>query len=466
MEPISSVSPKHKYIILILAVVVVALGFLSGFLLLRSSKQQDAEKTTSSPSAVQGILDINGVIPGDSSLDIVVTDKSGRQNTISSGVVPLDANPWSYPKATPGESYTIQAILMQNGQKLGVSNPVTVTAPASDVVLTMNIESQASGSANAIITGDIIVNGYIPSGATITIQGRRLGNQQFTTVASGLTGAARQIMTYTTAQEGTTYEVQGILYAANGTQIGSSSLLTVTAPAAHEELVINSSAQAPSATPAAGGGASPTAAPATTSISGNINLNGVAQANTRIVILQKNYNAQNYQVAVDNVQPVNGATWTWNGATSSQWYDLIAVLKQRQSNGSDIDVAKSSMTSVAAPASNVGFIINTGFSLGAPTNTAGINCTNQSGSSWTGVLSFNPQNSAASVWYQVGSSSGGSDIANATANVYGNNPVTANVTLTNGATYYLQYAYSTQANLSPGNNQFSPFSSVQQIRCG
>ncbi len=494
VTPIAPVAPpieKTNYLVPILIVIILSLGVILGFVIF---KKADSPKINSlsmnsenveSVAAIKGNFNINGVVPAGATFDLLATAVStDNQVTFQSGISAFDNDSWQFNDAKVGESYTIQAVLKKDGIQISQSSPVTVTAPAQDVNLTLNLESSPTPQAqNATIVGDIVVNGFIPDKSTISIQGKVLGSTKFSTVAAGLPGQERQVMSYTSAKSGVTYEVQGVLLAADGkTVLGTSGLLAVTAPAAHEELTINSSAQAPAQTPvptaqptqvpvsSASPVMTPTPKPAPPAkpvvISGSVTLNGIAPANSRIVLLQKVYNSSNYTVAIDNIKPVNGVSWTWKDPAQSTWYDLVAVLKQRQPDGSDKDVSTSSKQSVAAPATNVGLTLNSGFGLNPPNGQIGVNCGNQSGDSWNAKVSFGSESGAQSYWYQIGTSNGGNELTNSTVNVSGNDPLTVTVQLHSGTSYYARYGQSTQQNLNVGDSQFSPFSNTQEIKCG
>lgn len=415
---------------------------------------------------ISGILNINGVIP--SGATVVVSEQlyTGKDTAqiAAQNINAVDGAEWKISNLEAGKSYTVTAEMFADGKSVAKSNPLVVTAPATDEELVFNITTGEKGEANATISGNVVVNGYIPAGSTITVQGRVAGQSTFTNVATNLVGQKRQFMSYKTAVSGESYEVVGLLFNANGQQIGTSGTLVVTAPAANEVLTINSNAIAPTPTPNPAG--SPTQAPANQTISGTINFNGVAPANSRIVVLQKVYNTSNYQVAVDNITPVNGATWSWGGAQASTWYDMVAVLKQRQSNNTDTDVADSQTVSIAAPASGVQFNINSGVSIPAPSGQVSMLCGNQSGSQWNSTLTLPWVSGAQSYWYQVGTSNGNNNVANSTVNSSGNNNVQVNVSLPNQQTVYFRYAYANVPNVGTGNSAFSPFSSTSQGACG
>lgn len=481
-------------VIIIFVGIVAGLAVTIGVLFVEKKKSGPAsiaqkEQVTATP--ITGTLGINGVIPQGATITLTAktANSSAQEQVFAAGLPASDGEAWGFDSAVAGTAYEIQASMMQNGKIITESSPITVSAPADQETVVLNIESQsAKPTADAIISGNVIVNGYIPDGSTITVQGRQLGKNTFTTIAEGLPGQARQFLSYTTALSGVTYEVQANLIAADGTtNLGTSNTILVTAPAVNESVTINSTAPAPvtatptptvtptpivvtatsqPATPTITPTPSPVPTPTPITISGSINFNGVTPPNSRIVVLQKVYNTQNYQVAVDNIPVIDGATWTWTGAQQATWYDLIAVLKQSQSNGTDQDLSTSAMMSVAAPASNVSFTLNSSFSLSAPSGPITVTCGNLSGSNWNAQISFGPVSGAQAYWFQVGITNGGTELMNTAQNTSNNNGnQTIGASLQNGTTYYARYAYANVANANAGNSQYSPFTATTPLQC-
>ncbi len=435
-------------------------------------KETPSKATQAMPITINGIFDINGVIPSGASITLIQKEyySTEQPSVFASNLPVVDKSPWSFNTAGNGKSYEIQAQVMVNGVVVATSSPIDITAPADEEVLALNLESAEQPIITAI-SGTVAVNGYIPDGSTITVQGRKLGVQKFTTVAQGLPGQARQSLDYTKALSGITYEVQGTLLDSNGQIIGTSNILTVTAPASNEVLTINSSAQAPTPaltqipTPAAQNAVAPTSQPvAPVTISGSINLNGAAPPNSRIVIFQKAMDAANYQVAVDNISPTDGATWQWNSTQNATWHMLIAILKQRQNDGTDKDISTSIASTIAAPAASVVMTINSGFSLSPPGGPITVNCQTYNGgpnqNNWNVIVTFQPVNRGGSYWYQIGSTNGGNDIVNSA----GQTNMT-NATFKNSTTYYARYAYATAPVAALGSNQYSGFSGTSSLQC-
>ncbi len=456
---------KVKIAVLVLLFIALVSNIAAVYLYFQGKKSSEAQESAS--ATINGTFDINGVVPAGGSITLIrhPYNLTEQPTIIASNLPVIDKSPWSFTTATIGASYELQAQVVVNGTVVASSSPIDVTAPADEEVLTLNIESTQQ-AAPAAISGTIEIDGYIPVGSTITVQGRKLGAQQFSPVAQNLPGQPRQFLTYTTATSGTTYEVQGTLFDQNGKTIGTSNLLTVTAPALNEQLVINSSAQAPLPTPTHTPivQPSPTAPPQAIAISGSINFNGAAPANSRIVIFQKQQNISNYQVAVDNIVPTDGATWSWNSPTNATWYTLIAILKQRQNDGTDKDISSSSPVTIAAPAASILMTINSGFSLSAPGGQISVSCQSYNGGPnqniWSVAVNFPPVDRAGSYWFQVGTSNGASDTVNTA-----NQTNTVYATFKNSTTYYARYAYATVPVAPLGSSQYSGFSSTTALQC-
>ena len=460
----------HKFLFIgVIVALMVALAFVTYFLLERHSEKKYVSSTDS--PTVSGTFNINGVVPAGSTIAIFkkTYNSDEKLSEAASGFAADDGGAWSIGGLETGQSYEIVGQLMFGNKTIAVASPITVTAPATEEMLVFNVPGDTSANKLVTVSGTVLVNGYIPSGSSVTLQSRVAGSSEWGDNVTELPATRSQVVSNPNAVEGQTYEVIGSLFNSSGQRIGSSQILTVTAPAANELLTINSQATppvtpAPTSTP---GGTTPTPPPGNTTISGTINFNGAAPANSRIVIFQKAAGQNNYTVAVNNVTPLNGTTWQWNGAQSGTWYTMLAVLKQAQSNGTDQDIADSQTITVAAPASNQVFTINSGMSLPAPTGSMSIVCgtQNQGANTWNAVVSFQAVPGAQTYWYQIGTSNGGSELLSQTQNSNGNPQQGVNATFNNGTTYYARYAYATVPNVPAGSSNFSAFSSTQSFVC-
>jgi hypothetical protein len=123
------------------------------------------------------------------------------------------------------------------------------------------------------------------------------------------------------------------------------------------------------------------------------------------------------------------------------------------------------MASIAAPASNVTFTLNSGITLSPPPGPINISCGNLSGSNWYATVTFGGVSGAGTYWYQIGTSNGGSQTLNSTQNANGNSPASVQIQLNNGTQYYARYAYSNLPNQGTGGSQFSPFTGTTSLQC-
>ncbi len=430
-------------------------------------------------ATVSGTIHLNGPIPEGASVSIGVRDygSNGSYNVFAYGMSPVDDMPWHYNQAKDGASYEFQATLDINNQVAFASDSLTVSAPATEEVLTINIESTPTASpAPAIVSGHVYINGYIPQNATFDVMARPYGSTgDFSDAVDNLPAEVKQSVNYANAVAGQKYELKGQLFDKNGTVIGSSASVVISAPSDNLVMTINSAAQPPAgsvtpiqtnAPPTAGTSATPSPSGTGTAISGTINFNGSAPGGSSVVILAKQPADTSYQTVVNGITPSNGSTWTWNGATAGVTYNMVAVLKGQVNGDQNIDYADSQTYTVAAPAVNQLFTLNTGISMGAPTGSVWITCgTKSSNNVWSGnTVNFSSTSGAQYYTFQVGSTSGGNDIANVSQAAQSTTNQTIPLgNINDSVIYYAQYAVSSVTNPTPA--QMSPFSTAYTLKC-
>lgn len=354
---------NKKILVIVGVIALILVAVIAGLLIFRqitSDKTNDEASVTAikteTKTIIAGELDINGVVPDGAIVVISATEVgAGIVTEFSTITTPRDQTIWSFEDAVVGKTYQIQVVMKSSdGIELAKSAKVLVTAPASNEIVTINLEGKdLKGSAT--ISGVIKVNGQFPAGSTVNTA-VKTPNTSFQLSRVGLPAAAATAVSYDIAVPGQRYDVIGYLYDASGVKIGESEILSVVAPASNEVLNINSTYTAIAS--------EEEGEPA--EVQGFIDLNGAATSNSRVVILQAPVGTTQFVVAVDNVPPVDGQSWLWTDAVDTTWYEMQAVLKERQQNGTDVDLAVSEIMTVAAPAINVTFKINTGI---APTPT-------------------------------------------------------------------------------------------------
>lgn len=443
-----------RIVALLIAIIIVLVGAVIYF-----ARPFSGRVPFSSAGGVAGVIKLNGPIPVNSSIALAAkkANTNDSYQFFTNNLPATDEVAWNYQQADNDQAYEIQAYLQQSGQNIATSDPLTVTAPAHNEEVVINYQSATAGSSNAVLAGTVTVNGYIPTGSTIQILGRKSGNTTFEPVITNLPAQATQYISYATAVSGQLYDVQAQLIGSTGLNLGQSGVITLSAPTNNAVLQINSGAVPP---PPA-----PSATLISAGISGSINLNGTAPNNSSIVVLARPSGTSNYNVVLNGMQPIDQNSWQWLGAQAGQSYDLQAVLKQQNSNGTQTDVAASNQITVTAPATNQVFTINSSYQLGGPNGNISVSCGvhNSAQNNWTASVNFGSVVGAQSYWFQVGTTSGGSDLVNTQLNSTNNPNQTINVTLNDSVSYYARYAY---ANVQSNNwSNFSLFSNVTTIHC-
>lgn len=212
----------------------------------------------------------------------------------------------------------------------------------------------------------------------------------------------------------------------------------------------------------------PTPTPAATTItfSGTVQFSGQAPVNSRIAIFRKITGTSTYQLAIDNLIPFSSNTWNWISSNAS--YDMIAILKQKQTGGTDTDLATSNTLTLSGSSTTSGaFVISYTGVLSAPTANISVECNSLNSASqiWSASVSFQTVTGAQAYWYKLGTTSGGSDLANFTQNALSGTNQVIPLSFKNGTTYYAEYAYAGVPNILIGSSQLSPLSSTVQLRC-
>lgn len=451
---------KNKKFLIISGVVLVLL-ILGILFWVFSSMNKNGSLPISLPggsSTIGGTINLNGqVMPGTT---ISIGEREyGQPNftTVITDLPATDLAAWIWNQAENGKLYELQAYLMLNGQVVGESDILRVAAPATDEVLSINVTPSnnpvASGSStpfnggNAVISGMIDLNGYIPQGATISVAQQPVSGGNYQNIVSGLAATNGTTWTWSGANVNTQYNLQATL-SLNGTTITQSPVLTVTAPAANETLVINSTATAPSV---AG------------TVSGTINFNGQAPSGSSIIIVSRVTGTTPFNVVQSGLSPVNGTSWSWNGAIQGTSYDFQAVLVV---NGNDYAISPT--LTVTSPASNEVLTINSSYQMPAPPTTPSVSCTGQSNGLWAVQVTFNYYNNAQAYWVRVGDSIVDNrylDQQVAAQNQPGQTQqsVTTNYVLGSGGTYLAKYAWSPTNTNSLSN--YSAWSNTTQFTC-
>ena len=481
----------NKTTVLIAGLILVVAGAIAWKLL--SSNTTPTNKITAEvqpevPTApvqqkatLAGKIVYSGLVPdaGDSGEVRIFIRESGAQTEFTdTGLsVPLMENQvWSYTEAIAGKNYEVRAALKDNGLTLVLSDVETVTAPALNIDLDLNVSWQALGmtpeQVNANISGQVTVNGYIPSGSQIQVLDKE-NNQQSTLLT--LTAAEEASFTLREITVTENYILTAILADKNGNVIGKSSQeVTADAGDTKVDFVINSTAKAPATpTPTPTPVATPTpttttAAPAATpqptgaKMSGQVIINGPLDANSRILILGKRPSESDYKVWQTINDPNNsGQYWEYNQAIAGEDYNVQVALQVNENN-----TGTANMITTVAPASSLNFTLNTGVSLPAPSSQPTVDPCTRDGDRWKTIIKIPGISDAGQYLIQIGSKEGYSDLYNQVVAAPANG---AELKFTQGGfetgkPNYIRYTYSSCRNCKSQAN-FTGWSVTKSFTC-
>lgn len=457
-ETTSTKNPMVKYLIIGL-IAFIGLGAL--FLFFKQGK------SSAQPATVSGVIDYNGLKPtGNEDTEKVKVkilareNGSGQDYRDTNVFVPLKDNAaWEWKNAEVGKNYDIVAELTYTDISVKKTNRVTASAPAQGLILTFNITNEdienakknisgigndsSTSTGTSVVSGTIIVQGFIPTGSYINVYGRKAGTTgDFKEAISKIPAKASTTFSYNQAVTGETYEYQAELYDANGNFIGQSSYLTVTAPATGETVRINSSATAPTQK---------------AKISGKVTLNGNIVQNSTVLVLQRKIGETTYQEI--NRYPANSTVdYVWEDAVAGTTYDITATLQVNEQ-----DAAIGNALTVAAPASNVNLTINTNFTMAAPTQPPTVKCGDPDQTNhFNAQVSVSRVENAKKYYMEIGTSAGASNTFSGELNLNDS----ARIYIPAESPYFARYAYTMcdDCNLSDSSN-WSSWSPTLGFKC-
>lgn len=429
---------------------ILGIFIILGVQFLKSKMPETKNTIATGNSTISGTFDINGVIPTNASISISATDmSSGITQSIGKNILPQDGDTWNFTNALKGNEYKIVASVIVSGTTLQKSNSLIIIAPADGEVLKLNIPNKTQNDGDSAIAGSLNLNGYFPPNSTISIQARALGTSSFKTVISNVPAVDLGVWNWTSAELGSTYELQAVL---TGASTNTSEIQEITAPATGEVFTINSNLNPPT--------------PTSVGLSGTFNINGTVPNNAFISLATRATGTTAFNQVATNLSATNGTTWSWNSAQSGTSYDIQAYI---WSNGTPY--TSSQIVTVTAAANNETITLN---AMTPPSNTPpgssiSISCngSNPANGLWAVNISYNNNNAITNAQQYnltIGNTGGGNQfITNTTTPSNPNGPqnYTTAYVFNAGQTYYAQYAYATCQNC----NTFSNYSPSIQFSC-
>ncbi|HYK08538.1 MAG TPA: hypothetical protein VEW42_03525 [Candidatus Eisenbacteria bacterium] len=448
-------SPWVKPLLMVLSIaVVVVLATLGIFLFVKSPSSSTTPVVTGTQRqavSMNGVVSFEGYIPEGAYISLAEkneTEGTQQYKEVVTGLTPIDGSiNWNWTDATSGQNYLIKALLKVQGKTLQESPIVDVSAPATGVVLNMSSQQVPPTPVTTSIGGQINLDGYAPSGSTLQVWTKTVDAASYQQVAKGIVPSDNAAWSWANATSGTTYLIKAQLVDANNTVISTGDVDTATAPTSNELLNVYSTAKPPT--------------PTVTGISGIITINGNIPPSSYITLATRVSGTTTFNQVASNINATNGVGFSWNAASSGQQYDVQAYLWSNSK-----PYAASNIITVTAPSTFDSLTINAQQPLQAPSSsTINVSCGAQQNGNFQATINYNTQGNlpnAKSFNIVATLASQNNQVINTT--VSPSNPTTAqNLTTTfifsSGATYYAQYAYSTDG------NTFSPLSPSIQFAC-
>jgi hypothetical protein len=476
----------------LLLLLFVVLTFLSLILITQLSgwrvyQNSQRKLQVAQVTALAGTVHFSGLKPekGDAGqLKVLVRRLDSSQEWEDVDIkLPLEQDtPWQWDEALPGVNYQVQTTLVVEGREIKKSETEIVTAPAETIRLLLDIDwsdlpKDVVSASKATISGDIIVNGYIPSKTTLEVIALHPSDttgsiptlspeviKRGTVLATVASPQTTNPWTWDQAIPQQDYLVVAVLK--QGVQIiGTSQEIVSTNIGDNTTNFTINSVASPLPPPAVkvqkpikGVGQRLGTSSEITTISGTVSLNGPKNANTSLLMLWRKPGDQNYQVIgrYDN-PPTSGTTWQWNSAEVGVTYQIMAVLQVNEQNTSS---APSPVT-VTAPATQVNFTLNTYYVIPA---TQGIpvleTCLRKDSDNWNAIIRLPRIQGAGNYWLGVGNAPYQSNVYNQIfpAGANSSDPKVS-VVVQDNRQHFMQYSYSScedctnQNNLAPPSQQ-------------
>lgn len=473
------------FIFLALTLIVSVIGRLMGWAIFQDTKHQWQLKDS---SEVAGTVNFTALKPepkdkGEVELWFRELNESKFEN---SGVkIPLQQDAtWKWLNAYPGITYELQAVLMIDGKEVRKSEVVVATAPSLDVELPLKVTwrdlpDDVVASSSAKLGGEVVVNGYVPSGARLEVYAvaPKYYQEEVHPITSEVLRNSTKIAEVDQVTESVTwmwenavpkqqYYVVSVLMQQNRIIGVSSEHIFADAGEIQLKQTINSVAipsgvnlqsSVPSQQSPVLGTTSEKAA-----VAGTVTIEGPKDKNTSLLMLWRYPGEKEYKVINRYQYPSHsGTTWQWPDVEIGKRYEITAALQVDEKNTS---VAPNSKI-ITAPATQVDFNINTYYVIpktdGTPVHEA---CVDKSAKRSTAIIRLPKIDKAGHYWIQVGTEPGQSSVYNQKVPAIDGNDIKIRVPVDNGKQNYVKYSYATCVNCQSDQN-YAPFSGDVGFTC-
>jgi hypothetical protein len=451
----SEEEPEKDKNYFVIGLVIVAVLVLVGILI--NNIRKGGDSTKSGGTTISGTVNFNGLKPkgGEDSIGemfLMQREVGATDYTKTDIQIPMEDNaPWSWDGAKEGTTYNLKIDLYLAGEFIKSSSVITVTAPATDQVLTLSVTLKdvpdyIIEDAEVSISGTTDLNGPIPEGSTVTVYQKLAIEKEYSTAVADIPAVDQGKWSWDKAIPGQEYDLMATLIYKDK-EIGESKTIMLVAPASGEVLKIDTTYK-----PEAGEKAV---------IAGKVRLVGLVAQDSTILLLVRTPDEEEYE-AVERYPAVNNTEFIWDGAVSGQQYYVTAALQVGGENTSSGNVLF-----VTAPATNELITIDTQMSLEAPKNAPTITCGDpDSTGNYNAALSYESIGGALGYYLEAGTKPGEKDVLGEVQK--SEEEVAAKVTIyaKKDQDYFTQYAYTYCSDCNVFNNtNWSSFSPTLGFTC-
>ena len=371
---------------------------------------------------------------------------------------------WMIDGVEENKIYEVQAKLIMNGQKITQSQIAILTAPASNIELTLTItwegipESDRNKSQDQNISGEVNTSGFIPDGSTYTIFIAPMYERSESRSDDILDTKFEKLLTETISSQNNMWEwhealpkknylLRAEIHTGQGDYIGSSEVIDVTMP--QNSIILNVESRA-------------NTEPIQKSLYGTITLNGT-YANDSMIKIQVHEDNQSGFYDVDSFPAENTRKWVYPHAKSGVNYNVRAILER---NGTE--QARSIIKHVVVPSDDITLVVDSRLTLeDLKSRPEIVYCDKKADeNTYDAKIHFPSMLDAHSYWIKIGKEKHIGDLFNEIEKPqnYGDD-MTLTMRVEKDKYYYAEYAYS-YCNDCKSLDYYSNFSQSLKFYCG
>ncbi len=420
---------KPNYIL----IAVIALAIIAVAMFFSSSNSNKKEVVT-----ISGTVNFNGLKPqGENQVEgriVLMQRETGRTefSQASIEIVFQDNATWAWDQAESGKVYDLKVDLFLGDQHIKSSNTITVTAPATNQVLTLqvtleDVPQEILDQAIFSVSGQLDINGFVPNGSIVVVFQKEKGtdDEAYDPATEEIPAVDGVAWSWNEAKPGKEYDFKAVM-SFEDKIIGESDPASAVAPAENEVLRIQSIAKDPTKEEKA-------------SISGIVRISGPIADGSEVALYQKKYGTSYTEFSeFQRIPAVDNSNWKWTKAIKGEKYEVQAVLQV-----AGVDSSHSNQVLATAPAKDEVLAIDTNLSLKAPTGKPSVKCGSIDDTGhYNATVTYKRIDKAALYTLEVGSKPNERDVAHEIKEQTTKSDPAMEAYVKDGKKYYARYSYS------------------------